>query len=288
MKFDLLNAEFVRLRYLLRVFVDEKAIDEISIQAPKGEGEASFLRLVAWSYVLMFEAGKVAVPYLIGLPSDSNLSRPELEAKRELIHDLRTWSFHNLDLVNRRSHRISQRTALWFIDVCGSSPPRDAIGWRSCYRQLCFDVHAVLAHCRNAMDMAVVDEDVRQLTIDEMKRRLERDWPAHKFDRLISDAATRMGMKLNVSKFRQTKQGKWKQVLRIVAEDDNPESLIVRLIERDLLDYFGETLPVDGKDIMLALGIAPGHEVAEQLRIARQLYASGVTGKGELLARLSQ
>ena len=58
MKFDELNAEFVGLRNLLRTFVDENALGEITIQPPVGDDEASFLRLVAWSYAALFRGGQ--------------------------------------------------------------------------------------------------------------------------------------------------------------------------------------------------------------------------------------
>jgi hypothetical protein len=59
-----------------------------------------------------------------------------------------------------------------------------------------------------------------------------------------------------------------------------------RLIERDLLDHAAHVLPVDGRDVMQALALSPGPEVARALRRARELFLSGITNRDDLLNAL--
>lgn len=286
MQFAVLNAEVENLRRSLRSFVGESALKEITIQAPVGYDEASFLRLVAWSYVLIFEAGRVTIPFLLKLPSGSRTRQSELRETSELVHYLRTWSFHNLSFTSERDLEMSRRTTLWFIDNSQSSPPNDIQGWRSCFESLCTDVCAIVTHCKAAFESVLSETEDKATIIESLRRQVDRDWPAHRFDELVSDAATRIGQSINVAKFRDPRLAKWKNYLQTVPEDDDPEILIVRLIERDMLDYFESVLPIDGKDVMATLELNPGPAVGKALRDARRLFRSGVTDRARLLACL--
>ena len=63
MRFLSVNASVTDLWNSLRSFVGDSAVSEITARPPAGEDdEASFLRLVVWSYAMAFEAGRVVVP----------------------------------------------------------------------------------------------------------------------------------------------------------------------------------------------------------------------------------
>ena len=288
MQFALLNAEVENLRRSIRSFVGESALEEINVQSPAGCDEASFLRLVTWSYVLVFEAGRVTIPFLLKLSSGLCTPQSELQATSDLVHDLRTWSFHNLSFASKRELEISRRTTLWFISNSGSSPPNDIAGWRSSFESLCTDVYAIVAHCKAAFESVLSASEDKQTIINDLKRRVDRNWPAPRFDELVSDAALRIGQRLDVPRFRQSRLSKWKNYLQTIPEDDEPEAQIVRFIERDVLDHFEFVLPIDGKDVMAALGIRSGPAVGRALRHARHLYGAGVTDRNKLLACLQK
>ena len=287
MRFDEVNAEFVGLRNSLQAFVGEGALREITVLPPTGDDEASFLRLTAWSYALIFEAGRIAIPYLLKLPASPSVSGTDADAARQLINDLRTLSFHNLGLQSERGVGLYRRTSLWFLENCGANPPSDSICWRACFERLCDAVGAVIAHCRSALEATLSDAESGAETIDDLQRRLDRDWPAHRFDQIVGDAALRIGQRLDARKFRERRLSAWRDFLEAIPEGDDPESQITRLIERDVLDHFESALPIDGRDLMDTLGLAPGPEVGEALRRARQLHRSGITDRAELLERLA-
>ena len=288
MKFTELNAEFVSLRGLLRTFTSVDALGEISVQPPASDDEASFLRLIAWSYVLVFEAGRVTIPYLLKLPSSVSHAEMDPHSAYDLVHDLRTWSFHNLGYSDEHGVGISRRVTLWFIDTCSANPPRDRRGWRSCFERLCTEVGVVLAYCRGAVELALAESEDGNDIADDLMRRLDRDWPAHRFDEIVSDAATRIGQTLDVPRFRQTRLARWREFLPTIPKGDDPTALIVRLIERDVLDHFESVLPIDGNDVMAALGLESGPKVGEALGEARRFYRLGITDPNELLACLKQ
>ena len=286
MNFSELNAEYVHLRGSLSTFVGKNALEEVSVTPPASEDEASFLRLIAWGYVLVFEAGRVTIPYLLKLPSNRNTHELNPHISRDLLHDLRTWSFHNLGFTDRRSIQISRRVSLWFLEHGNSNPPSGARNWRRCFQRLCAEIGAILAHCRGAMELVLADEDDREQAIADLKRRLHRNWPAYRFDELVQDCVFRIGQTLNVVSFRENKLAGWRMFLDTIHESDDPEILVARLIERDVLDHFESVLPIDGDDVMDALRIPPGPNVGEALLHARRLFRSGIHDREHLLATL--
>lgn len=288
MNFAELSTEFVHLRQSLCTTVGENALSEISIQTPAGKDEASFLRLIAWSYVLNYEAGRVTIPYLIKLPSGSPQSREDLESTRGLVHDLRTWSFHNLNFSTEHGRGISTRTGLWFTKTSGSNPPNNIAGWRSCFESLCTEVCSVVRHCRSAVGLILANPEDGERVTSDLRHRLDRNWPAYRFDGIVSDVVTRIGQSIDIPKFRQPRLSKWREHLESIPEGDEPDTLIVNFIERDVLDYFQSVLPINGNHVMSTLGLSPGPDVGKAMNDARRLYAAGLTEPDKLLAQLRE
>ena len=287
MIFAELNAEFVHLRGSLRTFVGEGALEEISVSPPASNDEASFLRLITWSYILVFEAGRITIPYLLKLPSGLEYPQRSPFDARTLLHDLRTWCSHNLAFEKDHDLAISKRVSLWFIDSCGVNPPIRREHWRSCFHALCSEIGKILAHCRGAVAMVLGGREDGEAVITDLRFRLDRNWPAHRFDELVSDAATRIGQMLDAQRFRETRIAKWREFLETIPQADEPEVQLGRLIERDVLDHFESVLPIDGNDVMMCLNIGPGPKVAEALRNARRLSKLGIAGRDDLLASLA-
>ena len=288
MKFSQLNAEYVQLRNSLSTFVGEGSLDEVSVQPPASEDEASFLRLIAWSYALTFEVGRVSIPYLLKQPADNDIRQREARCARGLVNDLRTWSFHNLGFHSDRSIRISSEVSLWFIRTCGSNPPQNNEDWQSCFESLCSEVSSILTHCRDALNLVLADQDNRSDVITVLNQRIDRNWPAYKFDTIVGDAVTRMGQTIDVVKFRSWRLSKWRRYLETIPVDDEPERLIVRLIERDLLEHSRAVLPIDSNDVMAALGLQPGQDVELAMSLAYRMFDSGISDPERLLTELDQ
>ena len=288
MSFAALNASAVDLRNSLRSFVGEGAFDEVTVAPPASQDdETSFLKLISWSYVLVFEAGRVSIGYLLQLPSGKHDSATDLNASRELVHDLRTWSFHNLGFVSDRDRSISRRVRLWFIQTCGACPPHSKNGWRLCFLALCNEMQAIVEHCQGAMTTVLSAADDGEATTSDLRKRIDRAWPAPEFHRLINDAALRLGIVIDPKKFCDRRIAAWRKYLECLPDIDDSESHLLRMMERDLLAYVEDVLPVDGRDVMEALELEPGREVGSALRRARELFRKGVRDREAILAGLS-
>ena len=282
MNFSELNLEVTYLRGALRNFVGDEALSEISVTPPVGDDEASFFRLVAWGYALLYETGRVTIPYLMKLPCHSACTKQNHAESRSLVHDIRTWSFHNLGFSDERHVKISNRVHRWFISNGGADPPINREGWQQCFGKLCTEVNTIILHCRNSISTLANPDDGDRVVAD-LKRRLDLDWPAYKFDSLVEDAATKFGRTVNSVEFRKPRLETWREFLRTVPAGDDPEELLIRLIERDVLDHFGSLLPISASDVINALGLNPGLEVDYALIYARILFGTGTTDPEELL-----
>ncbi len=286
MRFAELDAAVVELRRSLRSFVGETALGEIHIRPPARENdEASFMRLVNWSYVLLFEVGRITVPYLMKLPGETGHPVERLHAGRGVVHDLRTWGAHNIGLSSERDAAISKRVGLWFLAQCKAIEPQDDDAWRSCFERLCAEVGMVVEHCRTALASIAGNVD-EQGAIEELRHRLDRSWPADRFDEIVGDTCVRLGASLNVPGFRDQRLAKWREFLATVPDVDDPRRAITRLIERDIVDHTNDVLPIGGEEVMASLGLPPGPRVGDALRRARELFRSGIRDRQRLLDQL--
>ena len=287
MSFIELSAAVLDLRNSLRSFVGEKALSELTIRTPAGDSdEASFVRLVNWSYALLFEAGRVTVPYLLKLPSMTPSTNVDPLAARDLVNTLRTWCVHDIGFSSSRSTAIMREVQAWFIELCGKYPPDDDRAWRVSFEGICSEVGVVVKHCQGAVVLAVSTPEDKEDIVADLQRRLDRSWPAYRFDELVRDACSRFRLNLDARRFGEPRLSKWRQYLETVPEEDDPKRQIISIIERDILDYTSDVLPINGKDVMSVLNLDPGPSVGDALRYARELFRSGVRGRQQLLERL--
>ena len=286
--FATLNAAVADLRNFLRSFVGPNALSDISVRPPAGESdEASFLRLVAWSYVLIFKAGRVTIPYLVELSSRNSDLAPNPNVTCDRVHSLRTWSFHNLGFASERDLAVSQRVYKWFHEICGVAPPNASHEWRACCHALCDDVSQMIVRCQAVATVFFSSADNGQTVIADLRRRINRSWPAHEFDKLVNDAATRINLRIDARKFREPRLAQWRAFVESVPEGDDPKDQIIRMIERDLLNYSADLLPINGLDVMSALGLEPGPEVGVVLGRIRELVRAGVRDRDKILETIT-
>ena len=281
--FSTLNAAVADLRNLLSSCVGSEALSDISVRLPSGKNdEASFLRLINWSYVLIFEAGRVAIPYLLEFRKRDCDSPYDPQVACERVRSLRTWISHNMFLENDRDLKLSRNVHRWFHNTCGVSPPQTACQWENCCHTLCAEVIKVIECCQVATNHILSLDDDGQETIADLRRRIQKVWPAYEFDKLVNDAAIRIGLKINVKTFRERRLNKWREFVEYIPESDNPEGQVIRMIERDLLNYSANILPISGQNIMEILNLDPGPQVGIVLLRVRDIVQGGVSDPDEI------
>ena len=183
-----LSAAVEDMQTSLQSLLGQVSLPVITIRPPTNDyNEASFLRLVAWSYVLFFEVGRITIPFLLRLPSSASPSQEGFTHDgRELVHDLRTWCFHNLDLNNPRDRAIQQRVYYWFEETC-SALPRDDADWQECCHNLCTEIGTIVTHCQDVIGTVMSSPDDGKEIIEDLQRRCDRAWSAYQFDQIVGE-----------------------------------------------------------------------------------------------------
>jgi len=281
--FQRVNALYIDLRDGLRAQIDPVAIGDLNVRPPSGSAdEASFLRLTAWCYALLFEVGRTSIPFLLKLAGFS----PTAEAKahratQESVHCLRTSLSHNLGFDDGHDLQIRKGASEWFLRACGAIFPASEDQWKACFIRLCSDVEHLLTHSISILSAAAASPE-RDITFAALRQRLKRDWPAHVYDEMVTDAAARIGEKINARALRERRLNDWRRFVEALSDETDMASEVERLIESDVLEHFRARLPISARDLIVALELAPGPRVKTALEIARQAFASGITSR-ELL-----
>jgi len=82
--------------------------------------------------------------------------------------------------------------------------------------------------------------DFKQFRSD-LQFSIERTWEAHNFDRIIEDAAEKIGIKgFDVKKYREGRIKEWRDSVSLFANRTDAEHAMSRLIRAELKAKFGE------------------------------------------------
>ena len=289
MSFEEVVRRLQHIAALAKSVVGRAPFDELHVLLPDpANPEAAFIRAVSWLYCLYFEAGRVSLIFLRRLGEAYALvDRTATDRHVEHVRCLRTELHHNLG--GEDSEQTTRNTAEhWRRKACGTAVPRAADEWRACYGRLTEEASAFLG----AVEAVVrrVESGGHEAQIEEWRRRLERSWPAARFDPLIEDAKYRLGREaLRTVAFRNRYVAKWRKYLDLLDDDEcDFEFEATRLIEKTLLDEGGVVLPITGVDVIQSLGIDPGPQVGLLLEEARRYCEENRCCKAKLLAHLRE
>jgi hypothetical protein len=249
MTYGEIQAAYGQLRKRLTIYAGAEALPDITLDAPKGSSdELSFIRLVSWAYVALYETGRVPLGFLRQLPPWNEPSGALLPHVRAL----RTWTSHNLSLEKEVDVATLRRAVEWFSKTCGVGTPSKTIHWQTCFEKLCAELLAMLGNAIAACD-AFEDVLDRQRLLDELKTRLDRNWPAFRFDTYAVAAATKFSYAgIDIVKFRSDRLNAWRNVVATSAATDIERNLNLR-IESDLLSLMGFAMPITSEEFSTLL-----------------------------------
>jgi hypothetical protein len=243
MSFGLIHSDFLSLKQRLTVAIGPDALADINIAPPKGNNdELSFIRLVAWSYVLLHESGKVSLNFLRRLPPWNGA------AMLPYVRALRTWTSHNLLFDRDHDMQTIKLAVSWFSTTCGVGTPREPRHWESCFTALCNDLHDLLSKAIASCDNFDTPDDGPAL-VKDLQERLDRAWEGHRFDRYAEAAMQRLQYTgYDVVAFRNRYLEQWRRIVTTSVDDQIERNLALR-IEADLLAEFGNALPVTSDEM---------------------------------------
>lgn len=282
MTFGTLHSDLNTLRRRLAVHV-KPPLAEITVEAPRGDAdELSFIRLVAWGYVLLNETARVPLTFLKSLPPWSMVA-----ALLPHVGSLRTSMSHNLAFGSTRDVKTMRVASEWYSRSCGVGSPVSDGHWKACFDALRRELSDILARAIQACDQLDDPTDGERL-VEELQLRLDREWPGHRFDPYVERAIEKFGYGLNPVEVRSSRIAEWRKVLA-AAREDEIERVMTQRIEADVLDYMCHALPASAEEVarllryddkaalaaaLLALRAARPDEVRDVLERLRDLSAA--------------
>jgi hypothetical protein len=285
--------EVIRLREEVDLVAEtmmspNRVFDPVSLRIPRLEpAELGFLRSVAYLYVLYYEVGDVAVPYLLGLWDAFGLDGDrQMREHRELVRSLRTFLQHNLDPTSSTDRRTRETCQGWFTKHCHTPVPSSEDHWSAC-------LHSILAE--GACFLSVMNECLRAIEADEGRDNILDQWrfhisrhhPPEEFDRIIEEAAADLGRSyIDAVRLRRRYYGQWTESLSYLSPDYDFRVEARRLVEHAMLVDISAGMPITGQDIIAEFGLTPGPKVGSLLARARLLFEESPTDRSGLLAAL--
>lgn len=273
---------------LARSLLGRAAFDDLHVMHPDPDRpEPAFIRATSWLYCLYFEAGRVSITFLRRLgEAYALLDRAVSDQHVETVRCLRTELHHNLGFEDSDQ---AARTAAesWRKVACGTALPKTDPQWAACYQRLLSGACDFLDGLDVVVRRVEADGPLAQQHIEEWKRRLNRDWPAAAFDRVIDDAKYRLSREaLNTVAFRNRHLAQWRRQLEVLDDGFDFTFEATRLVEKALLNDDTVLIPITGRDLIETLGIKPGPQVGTFLAEARRHFEVTRCTKDELLDHL--
>ena len=279
MNFADVNARVLDLRHAFTTQVDAAAMGEVGVRGPAGTSdEAAFLRLVAWCFGLLFEQGRITVPFLLSdsLPGAVALDAKTHKATRAMVQSLRTWLFHSLTADSEHDLEVSKRVSVWFLQTCGSTSPQTPEEWQRCFEALCKIVSDLVAYCTRTISKIAISHDDAKLILDDLRNRLRREWQPFQFDGLVENAAARLGERINARSFRDGRLSNWKKYLAAIPDGVDCVREMERLIDGEVANHFRSTLPMPIREIAERLNLDSGPMTKKAVELVRIVHESGV------------
>jgi hypothetical protein len=259
---DLAN-RYTQLRQRVSMHV-AGACGEVSVLLPANfEDEMAFYRLVNWSYIVVNEAAKVPLSFLMNLPPLQTGSALRNETSR-----MRTFVAHNLDVTSSHDRKTYAFAHSWFRDACGVGTPTERGQFAKCSEYLGGKIDAALQGAIAACDALDHPEDGPALVTD-LQGRVNLQWDAHRFDPILTEAAEELGNPgLDLLAIRNKNLQTWRQTLATADEAHRERALRLK-IEATLIAAIADTLPLTTREASERLALAGPATVAAAMVILR-------------------
>jgi len=209
----------------------------------------------------------------------------------DTMRRLRTYLVHHMDVLASESDEQTERICNeWFERACGSVVPQSTLEWQRCLSKL---LEQNEAYAKFMLDIAKsVERSPEKATlVSQWCAALTRqDYPRYR--RSLQEAAGDLGLqRLNSQKLNSIHERyrlRWAKALEKLAYDADFDREIRLRVESALLADTSAALIVSASNVMEALDLSPGPQVARALRLAQVLQEFHPDDSAErLLQRLA-
>lgn len=278
---DLAN-RYLQLRQRTDMHV-QGACRDLSVPLPADfADELAFYRLVNWAYIVLAEAGKLPISFLIALPPLRTTS-----GLRADVGKMRTFVAHNLDIKSPSDLKTRSFAHNWFRIACGVGTPIAAAHFAKCCDYLAIKLDGVLTGAIEACD-ELDDPDAGPSLVTDLRNRIELQWEGHRFDPIVAEAAAVLGNPgLDLLAIRGRHLDSWRKTLMTADEDQRKIALKLK-IEATLIAEFADTLPSTILEISERLAIAGPTMVGAALVLLRDVRRFAPLTVVEILAQIGK
>lgn len=199
--------------------------------------ELYFVRLVAWSYVVLFELFPVPLKRLVTLlRASDNAAYKRFCATRDAVHAIRTVQSHNLGEPSKHNERLKNLASAWMTQY-GGSPS----SWDICCSHLCDHMYDAFKTLRSIWLSSVSTAEDKEAFIDDLKSALLKDWPAYSFDSAVIEAADTIGLNaFDVVAYRDIHIESWRRLANFFQDRDEAHKAVKRAIFVQMKGQFGD------------------------------------------------
>jgi hypothetical protein len=209
----------------------------VSLDLPNGDdGEAAFLKLVLWSYVLWFEACQPVGRHLMSIVRNSSPEDQKVAARAfQDIQNLRTFHAHNLrESSTGDQHKLSQAKA-WLVE--NGAAKQD---WAACVAKLTASLITALNILCNHWSRLMESPEDAPTAVQALTEALERNWEPYLFDGIVDDVAATLALTdFDAVKYRTVRLDDWRKASELFQDRTSAEAALRRMIHQELLAKFG-------------------------------------------------
>jgi hypothetical protein len=286
--------EVIRLREEVDLLAEamvapHRVFRPVSLQTPPRlePAELGFIRSVAYLYVLYYEVGDVAIPYLLELWDAFSLDNDhQIRDHYQIVRSLRTLLQHSLDPTSSTDRQTRERCQRWFARQCRTFVPSTEDHWSACLHGILTEAASFLRTMITCL-RAIEGDEGRDGILERWRIEISRHHPPEEFDRIIEEAAHDLGRPhIDAVRIRKRYYDQWTDKLSYLSLGYSFQIEARRLVEYALLVDLAAGIPVTGEDIMTEFGLAPGPEVGALLTRAKAVFEESPRDRADLLATL--
>jgi hypothetical protein len=244
MSFAELKSACDQFRTLLRESTGRELVAAVSVEEPiEPQDELYFFKLVSWCYVALFEASQPATRYILSLLRAANPGEHKtISTVFENVNHLRTVRVHNLLPESRADDYKRRQASIWLVQNGG-----DPLDWSLCCDSLCMEVASAVRIVIEKWRGITSNVEDAAAAIQDLIVTIDREWPPHRFDRLVEGAANEIGLKgFDHVKYRQHRLDRWRELVGFFESREHAEAAMRTAIQRELEQVFGSAASRSG------------------------------------------
>ncbi|HEJ7171869.1 hypothetical protein [Serratia marcescens] len=285
MNFSEIHHLHLTFKRRLTSILGKDVFPEITVSPPTGDSdELSFIRLVSWGYVFVYETGRAPLSFLKKLPPLDSYTGTILPN----LHALRTWASHNLEFEKKRDIKTVRIATSWLIEKCQTGSPSKPEHWKQCFDAMGSDLKKLLEDCLSACDCFDLHVD-RAGLISSFEQSLDRNWSAYLFDNYAEKALERFGYEgLSAQEIRSSNLDAWRKIVSSSADDESIDRNLTIRVENDILKLMAESFPMTSTEASGIINRAEREIITAAMIYLRESSGDNMKNVGEVLKALRE